>query len=76
MKGKPYHTERCYACDDRAVGIRDRCPEGGMVEAACLRHRDPAIRAYAACMFCSGPRPTLVIDGDFAHVKCHTEASQ
>ena len=71
MKGRPFHTDRCYACDARAVGVRDRRPEGGVVEAACARHRDPSIPAYPACMFCSGPRPTLLIDRDFAHAKCH-----
>jgi hypothetical protein len=45
-----------------------------MVEAACKRHADPSIKACAACVFCSGPRPTLTIDGDFAHKGCHAEA--
>jgi hypothetical protein len=44
-----------------------------MVETACGRHADPAIMAYAACMFCSGARPTISIDGDFAHKGCHAE---
>ena len=72
--GVPFHTSRCYACDDKACGVRDRRPEGGVVEAACKRHADPTIRAYAACVFCSGTRPTLTIDGDFAHKGCHAEA--
>lgn len=48
--------------------------EGGMIEAACERHADPTIMAYAACMLCTGARPSLVIDGDFAHKRCHAEA--
>lgn len=71
MKGIPFHTSRCYACDGDACGVRDRRPEGGLIEAACRRHADPSIRAFAACLFCSGPRPTLVIDGDFVHKSCH-----
>ena len=70
----PFHTSRCYACDAPACGVRDRRPEGGMVEAACKRHADPTIRAFAACMFCSGARPSIVIDGDFAHKGCHEKA--
>lgn len=69
----PFHTSRCYACDAKASGVRDRRPEGGMVEAACPRHADPTIKAHPACMFCSGPRPTLLIDGDFAHKGCHSK---
>lgn len=72
MKAIPFHTSRCYACDDQACGVRDRRPEGGSIEAACKRHADPSIKAYAACMFCSGPRPSLVVDGDFAHKSCHS----
>lgn len=69
-----FHIARCYACDDAACGVRDRRPEGGMIEAACKRHADPTIRSYKACAYCSGPRPTLLIDGDFAHKGCHVEA--
>lgn len=72
----PYHTRRCYACDDTACGVRDRRPEGGEVEGACTRHADPTIKAFAACVYCNGPRPSLDIDGEFAHKKCHIEASQ
>lgn len=72
-KGAPFHTSRCYACDGETCGVRDRRPEGGLIEAACNRHADPSIKAYAACMFCSGPRPSIVIDGDFAHKGCHTK---
>lgn len=74
MKAVPFHTSRCYACDDEVHGIRDRRPEGLQIEAACKRHADPTIRCFAACLFCSGPRPTLLIDGDFAHKGCHAEA--
>ncbi len=72
----PFCTSRCYACDGAACGVRDRRPEGGMLEAACARHADPTIKAFAACMFCSGPGPSLSIDGDFAHKKCHAKAVQ
>lgn len=34
--------DRCYACDARAVGTRDRRPEGGQLERACARHADGA----------------------------------
>ena len=44
-----------------------------MVEAACTRHADPTIKAYVACMYCSGPRPTLLIEGTFAHKGCYRE---
>lgn len=68
----------CYACDKRAVGYRDRRPEGGSLEYACKRHADPTIRTYEACMYCGGPvrAGSLAIDGSFAHVKCHREASK
>ena len=69
----PFHTTRCYACDSEACGVRDRRPEGGSIEAACKRHADPSIKAFVACMFCSGARPSLMIDGDFAHKGCHTK---
>jgi hypothetical protein len=72
----PFHVGGCYACDDTAVGVRDRRPEGGMIEAACRRHADPTLRAFAACCFCSGARPSLVIDGQFAHKSCHTAAQE
>ena len=70
----PYTTLRCYACDSQACGVRDRRPEGGIVEAACKRHADPTIRAYAACYMCLGARPTLAIDSELlTHKKCHAE---
>lgn len=74
MRALPYTTNKCYACDAEACGVRDRRPEGGALEAACARHRDPQLRAFAACFLCLGPRPTLLIDQDFAHKKCHQEA--
>lgn len=68
----PYTSLRCYACDDEACGVRDRRPEGGIVEAGCARHADPTIRAYAACYMCLGARPTVAIDGEqLVHKKCH-----
>jgi hypothetical protein len=70
----PYFTARCYACDAPAAGVRDRRPEGGDTESACARHRDTTIRGFAACIYCSGPRPSRMFDGEFAHVTCHTEA--
>lgn len=72
----PFHQDRCYACDSKAVGVRDRRPEGGMIEPGCKRHADPSIKSYAACMYCSGPGPTRTIDGDFVHKGCHDEASK
>ena len=62
----PYMKSRCYACSAPAAGVRDQRPEGGSVEAACARHRDPSIKSYAACWCCLGPRPRLDIDGDLA----------
>jgi hypothetical protein len=72
-----FSTCKCYACDStRAVGVRDRRPEGGVVEAACQRHYDPTIKAHASCLYCSGPRPSTLVGNDFAHKKCHAEASR
>jgi len=67
---------RCYACDANAVGIRDRRPEGGDVEAACARHADPRLVARQVCMYCRGPfrRGGVVVDGDLAHANCHRDA--
>lgn len=31
-------TTKCYACDAPAVGVRDRRPEGQVIEDACERH--------------------------------------
>lgn len=33
-------VDRCYACDAPAVGFRDRRPEGGQLERACVRHAE------------------------------------
>ncbi len=71
----PFSTRQCYACDSReAVGVRDRRPEGGMIEAACPRHADPTIPAYPACSLCGGQiRPgSYDVDGTFVHKACHT----
>ncbi len=66
----------CYACDAKAVGLRDRRPEGGMMERACKRHADPTSLTFDACIYCSGPvrKDSLDIDGEFAHKSCHKEA--
>lgn len=72
----PYSSTRCYACDASATGARDRRREGGLVEAACARHADTAIRAFAACCYCGGPRPSLVVDGVLAHESCHSAAEE
>lgn len=68
--------EDCYACDADATGIRDRRPEGGEIEAACERHREPRLRARRVCMYCTDTvRPgSVVVDGDLAHRGCHEEA--
>lgn len=34
---------RCYGCDSAGAGLRDRRPEGGDLEMACDRHRDPRL---------------------------------
>lgn len=39
---------RCYACDASPVGTRVRRPEGGRVEAACVRHAEPKSPATSA----------------------------
>lgn len=78
VKKIPFHGGTCYACGARATGLRDRRPEGGDLEPACNRHKDPRIQTYDACIFCDGPVRTgsLVIDGDFAHAKCVREESR
>jgi hypothetical protein len=73
-KRVPFSTRKCYACDSReAVGVRDRRQEGGMIEAACVRHADPTIPAYPACALCSGPiKPNSYdVDGTLIHKACH-----
>lgn len=37
------NAHRCYACDARAIGTRDRRPEGGELEQACARHMDAGV---------------------------------
>ncbi|HTQ41883.1 MAG TPA: hypothetical protein VMI75_03930 [Polyangiaceae bacterium] len=78
MERIPFHGGRCYACGAAAVGLRDRRPEGGDLEAACRRHADPTIPTYEACIFCDAPvrAGSLVIDGEFAHKKCLKEESR
>jgi hypothetical protein len=65
----------CYCCDGRAVGIRDRRPEGGDIERACARHEDPTLFPVFVCMYCDEPvrAGSVVVDGDYAHAKCHRE---
>jgi hypothetical protein len=36
-------AKRCYACDAPAIGTRDRRPEGGELEQACVRHTDAGV---------------------------------
>lgn len=64
---------RCYACDARATGFRDRRPEGGELEFSCPRHTDPTLRPVAVCIFCDEPvrKGSLTIDADHAHAACH-----
>ena len=74
----PFHGGGCYACGSRATGFRDRRPEGGSLETACSRHKDPTVKTYDACMYCSGPvrRGSLDIDGTFAHKSCHAPENE
>jgi hypothetical protein len=67
---------RCYACDAKATGLRDRRPEGGELETACARHADPRLVAVLACMYCNEPtrKGSIVVDGDHAHKVCHVDA--
>lgn len=68
---------KCYACDAKASGSCYR-EDVDRREPACARHRDSDI-PFDACMYCSGPRATLVIDretGQYAHKKCHKEACE
>jgi hypothetical protein len=69
--------EKCYACDAKPVGFRDRRPEGGDREVACERHADPTITVFEACMYCNGPvrKGSLIIDKQFAHKACEAAAS-
>jgi len=76
MPKLPFYGGTCYADEARAVGYRDRRPEGGELEPACRRHFDPSIKTYDACIYCDGPvrAGSLEIDRKFAHAKCHKEA--
>lgn len=76
--GQPFHGGRCYACDCSAVGFRDRRPEGKDLEPACERHAEPSVTVYRACIYCNGVvrAGSLMIDGDYAHAKCHKEMSK
>jgi hypothetical protein len=67
---------RCYACDAKATGLRDRRPAGGELETACPRHADPSLVVVLCCMYCSEPtrKGSVVIDGDHAHKACHKDA--
>lgn len=70
----PFHGgERCYACDAKPLGLRDRRPEGGDLEVGCDRHADPTILVYPACIYCNGTirKGSVRIDGQFAHKSCH-----
>lgn len=71
-------SPECYACDAAACGTRDRRPEGGEVETACARHREPGTALRAACMYCKGTmrRGGMDVDGDNAHANCHRDASR
>ena len=77
-KAVPFHGGRkCYACDERPVGLVERYYSGRRYyEVACERHADPTIRVFEACIYCSTRvrRGSLSIDGDFAHAACHREA--
>jgi hypothetical protein len=74
----PFHGGDCYACEQRATGLRDRRPEGGLLERACGKHKDPTIKTYDACMYCDGPirRGSLDVDRDFAHKSCHGQENE
>lgn len=41
-KRRAAERPKCYACDEYAVGARDRRPEGGRLELACARHSEGA----------------------------------
>ena len=71
----PVYRAACYACDARATGAAEH---RGTFVPACARHADPSIRAFAACIYCSGPvrSDSADIDGDFAHVTCHRAARE
>jgi hypothetical protein len=70
----PQGRNSCYACSsEEIVGVRDRRPEGGELEAACSRHSDPKIPCFHGCIYCNGPvrKGSCKIDTDYAHKNCH-----
>jgi hypothetical protein len=75
---EPFYGGKCYACDKTASGLRDRRPEGKMLEMGCARHADPKIRTYKACMYCAGivRRGGWDVDGNVVHQACHTRESR
>ena len=77
---QPFYGGKCYACDAKAVGLCDRRKhyvEDALVP-ACERHADPTVKCYEACFYCNGQarKGSLDIEGNFAHAKCHREASK
>jgi hypothetical protein len=69
-------SDSCYACDAKPIGFRDRRPEGSTLALACRRHADPRIKVSSLCSYCDGPRPTLDVDGNYAHARCERDASR
>lgn len=66
LKTRPRTT--CYACDAEASGIRDRRPEGGIIEVACARHADPTIshpRGHQSSHSSISPGVLHVIQGNY-----------
>ncbi len=74
---KVYKLGGCYACGAKAVGLRDRRPEGGEVEPACARHAEPRLVPVLVCIYCGEPtrKRAISVDGEGAHARCHREAS-
>lgn len=82
MTALPRYSDKCYACDAPAIGVRDRRPEGLDLKSACARHADPTLDSFPACMHCAGPvragvvDDALMIEHDFAHRECHIDAGR
>jgi len=74
----PFFGGRCYACDRKAVGFRDKREEGGELEAACTRHADPRVKVRPACIYCSGTvrKGSLVVGDMNVHAACQAEQSR
>ena len=70
------YRAKCYACDEIAIGVRDLRLEGALIESACMRHADSTIRAFRACLYCCGPRPSRIVDGNFVHKSCEQDTSK